>query len=146
MEQLALQLEEESRAIYKYKATVEGTRQSLENMRAEVDAKEQYCSSEKGKLDEAKRELLLRQQQIEGLRYQYLKDQNVAEASRKLQMSMQQVPMQLNKSFQNRASFGPEYAFRSEPDPKLIPQTTPRGTAFNASEFIKEINNEVLIK
>jgi len=87
MEKLAVQLEEESRAVARFKTTVESTRQALENMRADVDMKESMIVSEKAKLEEIRKELAQRQQSLEGVRYQYLKDHNVAEASRKLIMS-----------------------------------------------------------
>lgn len=143
MEKLAMQIEEESRAIYKYKATVESTRQTLESMRAEVDAKGSLVNAEKAKLEEARKELLLRQQQIEGLRYQYLRDQNVEEASRKLLMSFTQGQARMTQPAPRQVFVeDPAYLNRA-PAPAVGRTLGPKSTPFSAARFINEIQSQV---
>ena len=144
--ELCVQLQEESEAISKFKETVNTTKQALENMRADIDNKETILNDERIRLDEAKKELVLRQQQIEGLRYQYLKDQNVTEASRKLIMSFARHD---NRRVTREIYEAPEeQLYREVPvtiNERYLSEPIKTEGGFKASDFIHEINTEVNI-
>eukprot|EP00826_Nyctotherus_ovalis_P013798 TRINITY_DN13781_c0_g2_i2.p1 TRINITY_DN13781_c0_g2~~TRINITY_DN13781_c0_g2_i2.p1 ORF type:complete len:198 (-),score=53.87 TRINITY_DN13781_c0_g2_i2:351-944(-) len=146
MMELGIQLQEESAAISQFKETVDVTRRALENMRADVDNKEAFVKDEEAKLDAVKKELMVRQQQLENLRYQYLRNQNVAEASRKLIMSF--------SKHDNRKVLHDTYEHPEESLYRNIPIVVnedyavdrPRmGSGFRADDFIREIQTEVRV-
>lgn len=146
MMELGIQLQEESAAISQFKETVDGTRRALENMRADIDNKEAFVKDEEAKLDAVKKELMVRQQQLENMRYQYLRNQNVAEASRKLIMSF--------TKHDNRRILQETYEHPEESLYRSVPAAAgenyavdrPRmGSEFRADDFIREIQSEVRV-
>lgn len=133
MGKLAVELEEQSRAIYKYKATIENTRQNLESMRAEVDAKEATVNAEKEKIENGKKEIIFRQKQIEEMRFQYMREQNVEQASQRLFTTLNQTPAPMRETFGGR---------NNTPNMLFTAQKKSHTPAFNATEFIKQIQTE----
>jgi len=145
MMELGMQLQEESVAISQFKETVDVTRRALENMRADIDNKEAFIKDEEAKLDTVKKELMIRRQQLDNMRYQYLRNQNVAEASRKLIMSF--TKHDKRRVLQETYEYPEESLYRNAPiavNENYVIEKPRTESKFRADDFIREIQNEVL--
>eukprot|EP01022_Parablepharisma_sp_SALTPOND_P021048 TRINITY_DN39_c0_g1_i8.p1 TRINITY_DN39_c0_g1~~TRINITY_DN39_c0_g1_i8.p1 ORF type:complete len:1537 (-),score=275.86 TRINITY_DN39_c0_g1_i8:771-5381(-) len=134
LEKLALQVEEESRVIYKYKSTIDKTRQELEQMRAEVDTKESILRTEKAKVDQAQKEMQLKQRALESVQTQYLKDQ----ANRPLTSIASPRKIEMGSTFNRRQD--EERLHKLSQVRRSVAR--PVMDSFKASDFIQELEKD----
>jgi len=80
IEVLALQVEEESRIIYKYKSTIEGTKQELEQLKADIEAKEAVLRNEKVQVNHAKKDLYMKEQILNTVNKKHEREANLNKA------------------------------------------------------------------
>ncbi len=143
IEKMARQVEEESRVIYKYKSAVEKTRQELEQMRAEIDAKEALLRTERAKVEESKKDQMLRQRALEGLQYQYLKDQTMRATNHAPVLAS--APPTPQRMFTAAPARMEERSMRAAPPLKRATIAGRQMTdSFRASDFIQELERDVL--
>eukprot|EP00826_Nyctotherus_ovalis_P061345 TRINITY_DN8722_c0_g2_i1.p1 TRINITY_DN8722_c0_g2~~TRINITY_DN8722_c0_g2_i1.p1 ORF type:complete len:607 (+),score=190.27 TRINITY_DN8722_c0_g2_i1:569-2389(+) len=121
---LALQVEEESRVIYKYKSSIDDTKQKLEDLKDDIDCKELLLHKEKAKVQQDQSAIELMQTALIATR-------------------MQQAAQGF-LSCRAPTSLGtkPPTAFSKTPN-KLIKEKKSKGDLFRAEDFIEDMRKMV---
>jgi len=118
---IALQVEEESRAIGSYKTTIEDTKVELEEMKAEIDNKESILRNEKAQLEYNQKDFNLKLASFENTQLQYLRkpilNTSIINSTKPIH-----IPIQTTSSLRTK-----------------VKKSNPLLDSFKASDFIKDM-------